>query len=143
MKSLPVLLIGIAITAMNPTPAPAQQYSPAADSAEFKAIAVVVDAAIRNELKQPAVVDIETVARNGEWAFVAASLRDASGRAYRYIGTPLEEAAANGGVSNAYAALLRVRGNDWTLVTQVIGPGDVAWEDWPNRYGAPPALFGF
>ena len=143
MKSLPVLIIGIAIATMNPSPAPAQQYSPAANSAEFKAMAVVVDAGIRNELKQPVVVDIETVTRNGEWAFVIASLLDSSGRAYRYIGTPLEEAAANGAVSNAYAALLRLRGDDWTLVTQVIGPGDVAWEEWPTRYGAPASLFGF
>ena len=137
------MTLGIAIALMNPTPAPAQQYSPAADSAEFKAMASVVDAGIRNELKQAVVVDIDAVTRNGEWAFVVASLLDGSGRAYRYIGTPLEEAAANGGVSNAYAALLRLRDSEWSLVTQAIGPGDVAWEDWPSRYGAPASLFGF
>jgi len=143
MKILASMTLGIAIAAMSPTPAPAQQYSPAADSAEFKAMAVVVDAAIRGELKQTVVVDIESVTRNGDWAFVMASLLDSSGRAYRYIGTPLEDAAANGGVSNAYAALLRSRGSEWTLVTQVIGPGDVAWDEWPSKYGAPAALFGF
>ena len=142
MKPIPSLLFGLAITTMN-LPAHAQQYSPAANSAEFKAMVTAIDAGIRAELKQPVVVDTETVTRNGEWAFVVASLLDNSGRAYRYVGTPLEEAAANGGVSNAYAALLRLRDGKWTLVTQVIGPGDVAWEDWPTRYGAPAALFGF
>lgn len=143
MNSLASMTFGIAIAAMSPTPAPAQQYSPAADSAEFKAMSAVVDVGIRNELKQAVVIDIESVARNGEWAFVMASLLDSSGRAYRYLGTPLEEAAANGGVSNTYAALLRWRDHKWSLVTQVIGPGDVAWEDWPSTYGAPPELFGF
>ncbi|MEN1972714.1 hypothetical protein WCE34_10345 [Luteimonas sp. MJ204] len=31
----------------------------------------------------------------------------------------------------------------WTLLEHAIGPGDVAWLDWPQRHAAPRALFGF
>ncbi len=142
MNSLPSLLIGLALVSMN-MPSQAQQYRPAGDSAEFKALAAVVVSGVRAELGQAVVVDIDTVTRNGDWAFVTAALLDDNGRAYRYLGTPLEEAAAAGGVSNAYAGLLRLRGDAWTLVTRAVGPGDVAWENWPSKYGAPASLFGF
>ena len=56
MKRIPALLVGLALASMN-TPSHAQQYSPAADSAEFKAMAAAIDAGIRAELGQTVTVE--------------------------------------------------------------------------------------
>jgi hypothetical protein len=34
-------------------------------------------------------------------------------------------------------------GGTWTVLDHAIGPGDVAWLDWPQEHAAPRALFGF
>lgn len=34
-------------------------------------------------------------------------------------------------------------GGQWTVLDHAIGPGDVAWLDWPAAHAAPRALFGF
>ncbi|MGY0651688.1 hypothetical protein ACW7GZ_07470 [Luteimonas sp. A537] len=34
-------------------------------------------------------------------------------------------------------------GGRWILLDHAIGPGDVAWLDWPRQHAAPRALFGF
>lgn len=34
-------------------------------------------------------------------------------------------------------------GGDWTVLDFAIGPGDVAWLQWPQEHAAPRALFGF
>lgn len=34
-------------------------------------------------------------------------------------------------------------GGTWVVLDQAIGPGDVAWLDWPQAHAAPRALFGF
>ena len=31
----------------------------------------------------------------------------------------------------------------WTVLDHAIGPSDVAWLTWPQRYAAPRQLFGF
>lgn len=138
MKTLPFLLCLSLVTMTNAQTPP---HSPAPDSAEAKAIATTVRAAIARELKQDVTIDLDVVNIAGDWAFATANLLDASGGAYRYTGTPLEEAAAAGGVSNLYAGLLKHRDGAWSVVTQAIGPTDLAWEDWPQKYGAPTSLF--
>lgn len=34
-------------------------------------------------------------------------------------------------------------GGTWVVVDHAIGPGDVAWLEWPQEHAAPRALFGF
>ncbi|GGK00230.1 hypothetical protein [Luteimonas terricola] len=34
-------------------------------------------------------------------------------------------------------------GGTWRVLDHAIGPGDVAWIDWPQAHAAPRALFGF
>ncbi len=138
MKTLPLLLCLSLVTMTNAQTPP---HSPAPDSAEAKAIATTVRAAVARELKQDVAIDLDVVNISGDWAFATANLVDTNGGAYRYKGTPLEEAAAAGGVSNLYAGLLKHRDGAWSVTTQAIGPTDLAWEDWPQRFGAPTSLF--
>ena len=85
---------------------------------------------------------VEQLQRDGDWAFLLATMEEADGRPFDFTGTPLADAAKQGMVSRSYAALLRRKAGGWEVVAKAIGPSDVAWEDWPRRYGAPAKLFG-
>jgi hypothetical protein len=84
---------------------------------------------------------VDQLQRDGDWAFLLATMQDAEGKPFDYRGTPLADAAQQGFVSRTYAALLRRQGGEWNVVVKAIGPSDVAWEGWPTQYGAPASLF--
>lgn len=84
---------------------------------------------------------VDQLHRDGDWAFLLATMQESDGKPFDYKGTPLAEAAQQGFVSRTYAALLRRKANRWEVIAKAIGPSDVAWEDWPKRYGAPAKLF--
>ena len=84
---------------------------------------------------------VDRLEREGDWAFLLATMQGPDGRPFDYRGTPLAEAAQQGFVSRTYAALLRHGAGGWEVVAKAIGPGDVAWEGWSKQYGAPAALF--
>lgn len=141
MKRLIALFFSFSVIAMNPTHAQSTAHPVSSTSADYK---IIVEAARTNavrDLNQEFGLEPEVVNIADDWAFVIANLVDSHGAAFRYRGTPLEEAAAAGGVSSVYAGLLRRRDGAWSLVTQVIGPTDVAWEDWSGEFGAPATLF--
>jgi hypothetical protein len=70
----------------------------------------------------------------GAWAFLYATMQRPDGGRLRLGGEA-------GVPSDDYAALLRREGGGWRVVAHVVGPTDVAWEDWGRRYGAPAAVF--
>lgn len=109
--------------------------SPAGEAIVAPAVAALVA-----ELGKPATLAVETVNVSGPWAFVYGGIRGADGQPFDFRGTPLAEGAAEGFVSRTYAALLNHRGDRWTVTEQAVGPTDVAWQDWPQRYGAPASL---
>ena len=98
-------------------------------------------APVQAELGKAPKFRVDQLHRDGDWAFLLATLQDADGKPFDYKGTPLADAAQQGMVSRTYAALLRHDARGWQVVAKAIGPSDVAWEDWPKRYGAPARLF--
>jgi hypothetical protein len=109
--------------------------------AEHEAIVGLAEVAASAELKQVAWLEPGVLNVVDGWAFLFADLRDALGAPYDYTGSALEAAAAAGGVSHTYAGLLRMKAGEWRMVVQAIGPTDVAWVPWAERYGAPEAVF--
>jgi hypothetical protein len=106
--------------------------------------AALLDAArapVAKELGKAPRFRVDRLQRDGDWAFLLATMQEPDGAPFDYRGTALAEAAEQGFVSRTYAALLRRGPAGWSVVAKAIGPGDVAWEDWPTRYGAPAALF--
>lgn len=93
------------------------------------------------ELGQPITLQPKQLRVLGEWAFVHAAMHGPGGKAVSYSGTRYQEAAEHGHKSDKYAALLKRSGGDWHVEAYAIGPTDVAWQDWAQTYGAPPALF--
>jgi hypothetical protein len=86
-------------------------------------------------------LDAKTVNVDDGWAFVYGKIVGADGRPIDYRGTPFADAAANGGKSRTYAGLFRDDGTAWARIESAVGPTDLAWEGWAERYGAPAEIF--
>jgi hypothetical protein len=142
MNRTTTLLLALSVFAMNQSSAQSQTRAPSAGSVEYLAIVEHARAQAAQELKLKVELKPDVLKVSEPWAFITAQLVDASGAPFKYEGTPLEAAAAAGGVSRLYAGLLKRDGEKWRVVTQAIGPTDVVWETWPQEFAAPRELFG-
>ena len=113
------------------------------DQADRVALLDAARAPATKELGKAPKFRVDQLRRDGDWAFLLATMQDADGKPFDYRGTPLADAAQQGFISHTYAALLRHGADGWHVVAKAIGPSDVAWEGWPKHYGAPTGLFRF
>jgi len=88
------------------------------------------------DLGAPIEFRVERVRQCGPFVFVLAAPQRPGGAEIRWKGTPCE-----GDTSHLVGALLRRKGDLWTLVDYALCPADVAWVDWPAKYKAPAVLF--
>jgi hypothetical protein len=112
------------------------------DAATRKAILDSARVPVAEALGKPVLFRVAHLAASGDWAFLRAEMEGPGGAPVDYAGTPFAEAAQHGAASRTYAALLRRKGDGWTVVDKAIAPTDVAWEDWATHHRAPPAIFG-
>jgi hypothetical protein len=176
----PFIALAIGAT-MNPAFAQAAPRQMQSGDAGYALLLETASAPLQEHLGNGVKLDVERLDRLGNWAFVLGTLRGADGARFNYQGTPFAEAAAQGGMSDVYVALLHrdpdpgsadlaaaaapadaaardqagdstdgddvadgfPSGGTWTVLDHAIGPGDVAWLDWPQQHAAPRALFGF
>ena len=108
------------------------------------ALAGAARAAVMDVIRRPVATDlgapiefkVERARLCDPFVFVVATPQRPGGRAIRWQGTPCE-----GDTSHLVGALLRRKGSAWAMVDYALCPSDVAWEGWPEKYGAPPVLF--
>lgn len=88
------------------------------------------------ELGAPIVFVVEKAVVEGDWAFVLAT-------PWRTPEVPVdwEKTICSGDVSHLVGALLKRENGIWTVKSTALCPTDVAWETWPQDYGAPAAIF--
>lgn len=94
------------------------------------------------EIGIPVTFTATTKRTEGDWGWLIAQPWTPDGAQIdwsttRYA-TQAQEGALDGG-GTTYA-LLRRQNGQWTVVAFVVGPTDVAYADWPQRYGAPASL---
>lgn len=133
-------LLLLSVITMNATAQSIQ--TPAAGSPERKALLDAARAPLERRLHQPVLFAVDRLGQSGDWAFLQAHMQGAGGRPIEFAGTEFAEAAANGGMSRVYAALLERKAGHWTVKAEAIGPTDVAWARWAQEYGAPAELIG-
>lgn len=109
------------------------------DPASGDAAAILTPAVndLTRQLGKPAKLGQDNISIAGQWAFVHAAILGADGNPIDYTGTPFAEAAANGGKSKKYMALLQHTQQGWNLIDAAIGPTDAHDEGWPQKYGSP------
>lgn len=91
---------------------------------------------VARTLRTPVEFVVERARVCGRFAFVLATPRRPGGGAILWAGTPCE-----GDTSRLVGALLRHGSGGWRLLAHALCPSDVAWADWPERFGAPEAVF--
>lgn len=144
MRSL-ILALGVAMAACSPPAGDGAkstnvQTSPVSNDALVNALTP----AVSEEIGQAVSFQITTSRQDGDWGWVVAQPRKADGGAIDWAQTKYAaraEAGALDGDGTTYALLQRQNGQ-WAVRQFVIGPTDVAYIDWPQRYGVPAALLG-
>ena len=116
-------------------------HTAAVDAATRKAILDAARIPVEARLATKVRFKVEELTRVGDDVFIRALMLDPHGAPLSFAATPLAGAADAGAVSHVYAALLRRAGDTWTVIAIAIGPTDVAWAGWSQRYGVSPALF--
>jgi hypothetical protein len=138
-----VMLLGVGCASAQPgVPEPAvKNIDPA--SAEGSQILASATADLTGQLGKPAGLSVKAITTDGDWAFVYAKFQGVDGTPFDFAGTPFAEAAANGGKSRVYAGLFTTTdgGSQWTRVDSAVGPTDVAWSGWAEKYSAPADVF--
>lgn len=97
--------------------------------------------AIAKDLEQPVRFVVRDMRTQQGWAFVSVQPQTPAGAPIDFAKTRYAEQQAEGMLDgDTVTALLRETKGKWSVVTFVIGPTDVAWADWSERFGAPAAL---
>jgi hypothetical protein len=140
------LLAALALVACSPQ-APTDQAEPPAPAAPEAASQELIDAltpVLSADIGQPVSFTIETVGVDNDWAWLVVQPHTTAGGDIDWSQTKYGVQAAEGvldGGGRTYALLKRENGA-WSVLDFVVGPSDVAYGDWPARYGAPPELMG-
>lgn len=130
---------GKSASASAPATVAGQHLDPAA-----QALAAVVATAVSDEIGQPVSLRVTTATVQDTWGWVIAQPRTPTDGAINWRQTRYAARAEAGdldGDGTTYA-LLQQQNGQWVVRQFVIGPQDVAYNDWPQRYGAPAALMG-
>jgi hypothetical protein len=134
----------------SPTP-PAQDTSTASAAGETlpadperDAMIATLTPAVSADIGQPISFVATSSRTQGDWGWLIAQPWTPQGAALDWSQTRYADRAQAGvldGGGTTYALLKRVNGA-WTVTAFAVGPTDVAYNDWPQRYGAPPELLG-
>jgi hypothetical protein len=104
---------------------------------ERKAVLEALRQPVQRDLKQPIEFVISKMRAEDQWVFVIAELQKPGGTALNW-----SETICAGDQSHLVGALLQQSTpGKWIVVAYALCPTDVAWEEWPQQYNAPPELF--
>lgn len=131
----------VAMALMAPLPCHADAMPPSPGTPLRKGIVDVARQSAEQRLSREVKLRVRQLAVDGAWAFLFAEMQGPDGKPVDYAGTPLAQAAREGVVSRAFAALLHREGSRWTITVSAVGPTDVAWQGWSREYDAPAQLF--
>lgn len=131
------------IGAVLASPALAQRvYTPGRGDPDRKAILDAVRSRIISEMNGPVEFVVRVLNVSGDWSFAVLDPQRPGGRQINPADT-VHAADVDFMDGLTVYALVRKSGSRWGLVESVTGPTDVAYDPWPEIFGAPRAIFGF
>ena len=138
-----VLSIAVAVMMMTISgPALALTFrEPAKGSAERAAIMDTLRPAVEAEMRGPVEFVVTTIRVTPNWAFVQVEPQRPGG------GVIDPEETGFAGESDmmdglTVYGLMGFQAGRWNLIDHMVGPTDVGYADWQQRYGVPAALLG-
>lgn len=107
-------------------------------SAEGNAMLQTATNAAAKELGKP--VKLAPTKFNAEqgWTYLSATIQEPDGTKIDWSGTPLAEAAANGGASNRFDGLFQSGGSAPALIESSVGATNPVWEFWRQTHPSVP-----
>lgn len=135
------VLCGIGAAIAFPAGA-ASVYTPGRGDPERKAILDAVRPRIEAEMRGPVEFVVRVLNVMNGWAFAVLDPQRPGGRPINPADT-VHAADAEYMDGLTVYALVRKSGSRWGLIDSVTGPTDVAYDPWPDDYGAPRAIFGY
>ncbi|MGE0564838.1 MAG: hypothetical protein AB7O50_10020 [Pseudolabrys sp.] len=106
--------------------------------------AVILDAlrpTVEAETGGPVRFVVGTINVMGEWAYVDAKPQRPDGAAIDWRATKFRQAFEADAFSGIVLALLKRNENRWEVAGYFIGPTDVAWYEWIEKFKLPEAFF--
>lgn len=116
-------------------------HTPVQGNPERKAVLDALRAPVEKRLKRKVVFKVDELKVLDGWAFVRGVPQQPGGKPMDYRGTPYQQQVKDGAFDDGFAALLRLKGNRWIVVTYNIGATDVVWANWAEKYEAPAEIF--
>ena len=95
------------------------------------------------DLKQKVVFKVDLLRVEGVWAFTRTVPQQPNGKPIDFSKTQYAEASAHGAFGNGVIALLKKKGDKWTVVKYSLGATDVPYVSWWKDFGAPKAIFDY
>ncbi len=143
LKALTAALVLAACSPQAPTE-PAPPPAPAAADAANAEMLAALTPLVSDAVGQPVSFTIDTVRVDNDWAWLVVQPQAADGSPLEWSQTSFASAHEHGAMDSngTVYALLKREAGQWRVVNHVIGPTDLAYIDWPARYGAPPELLG-
>ena len=147
MRGLVLAIAALAAACSPPAPKteapPGEPGIPALPSnPELDAITAALAFRVEVEIGQPVSFTATSMQINEDWAWLIAQPWTPEGTQIDWSQTRYAERASEGmldGGGITYALFKRENGQ-WRVVDFAVGPTDVAWADWSERYGAPEGL---
>lgn len=151
MRALIVALAALAAACTPPASAPSEEPAATGGQAgeatqapdpERDAMVDALSAQAGVEIGLPVTFEVTTKTVEGDWGWLVAQPWTRDGAQIDWSTTRYAQRAADGvldGGGTTYA-LLRKQNGTWSVVAFAVGPTDVAYADWPQRYGAPASV---
>lgn len=147
-----IVAFTLALAACSPAAAPSADPPPPSSGAageaqapdpERDAMVAALAPRASDAIGIPVSFTVTTKRTEGDWGWLIAQPWTPEGAQIDWSTTRYATQAREGaldGEGTTYA-LLRRQNGQWTVVDFAVGPTDVVYADWPQRYGAPASLF--
>lgn len=108
---------------------------------KYKIYADAVIPSVAKEVKVPVALDVQFFRRQGNDAFLSATMMDPDGYELELSKTPHAKEAEGGSYSTSVFALLHYNNGSWGVTTVSIGATDVPMICWWKEFNVPKTLF--
>lgn len=143
MKRIAAIAAVFAMLSACSPPAETPQSGAAQPASEREAILAAVTPVIAADLGQPVLFEPTTLNTKGDWAWIVGAPRTAAGAPIDWATTSHAARAQEGMLDgNDVYVLAQKTADGWSVRDFAVAPTDVAWIEWPQKYGAPRTLFG-
>ncbi len=124
-----------------PTPASAAIFTPARNTALRAGLMDAARVPIQVEIGRKVIFVVSVLNSDGKWAYLQAEPRNLDGSKINWSTTPFAREMRIGVMSDVAMVLMQNTGSGWRVVDHVMGPTDVYWYGWLDRYGLSEKLF--